>query len=113
MGQRLDKAILDGIQGVRFVAQQPMTDPVGQSAVAPEQFFQSVTVAASETCQQLFVARSRRTGCGDNSHDVACSPKRQTVRRACLFGLYPSLARSASKRSAGSRSTRACIATSF
>ena len=46
MRQRLDEAILDGIKGVGFIAEQPIRDSVGHEPVTAEQFILGAAIPA-------------------------------------------------------------------
>src|SRR5262249_49918532 len=76
MGQSLDEAILDRIEGVRFIAEQAEGHAIGRLPITAKELFQGFPFARRMTAKQLFVARGRETGCCDSGHDAVRTPLR-------------------------------------
>src|SRR5437867_1046492 len=75
MGERLDEAVLHGVERVRLIAEKPVGHAVGEKAVALEQLIQRRAIPAGETGEQQVIARDRRRGDKWNSHGAALLPK--------------------------------------
>ncbi len=74
MGQGLDEAFLNRVEGVGFVAEQAIGHMVRRLAIAAEQLVERLPMACRVAGEQLLVAGAGRAGCGEGGHDVARSP---------------------------------------
>src|SRR5262249_60487708 len=76
--------VLDGVQGIVRMAEEPVGDPVGRLPVAVEQFLQGRSVAPGVAGDQFLVPFGERRG-RDGSHGAAYTPLVQTARGDVLF----------------------------
>jgi hypothetical protein len=56
MGQGLDEAFLNGVEGVGFMAQESIGDPIRRQAIAAKEFFQNFLLPCREASEQLLIA---------------------------------------------------------
>ena len=61
--QCVDEAILNGVECVGLVAEQPIGHSIGDAAIAAEQFIEGRTIPRGELCQKHIVRES-----GGQSH---------------------------------------------
>ena len=75
VGQRLDEPVLDGVQGVRFVAEQAIGHVIGDDPIPAEQLVEGRLVGAADPGEQHLVRSVSechgRVGIGHHKHKPA------------------------------------------
>ena len=69
MGKSLDKAFLNSIERIGFMAEQAIRDTVRRRTIALKEFLQGTAVSVCQARQQLFVRWDPRHCSGDSGHE--------------------------------------------